>query len=86
MDNNKNVSTNVDQINDKLSEVKTTLQDLFALSLEEIKSNPSAQEKVLSQWSEAIKDLGDFFFKESERTKNDKIYKTIMRSLMFKHR
>lgn len=85
MENNTNSSSNVILINDNLSKVKVILQDLLNFSLEEIKNNPSSEEEILDLWTDYIRSLGDFFFQEFERTNNKKLYKRMIRSLMFKH-
>ncbi|MBC2581316.1 hypothetical protein [Clostridium sp. DJ247] len=85
MGNNTNNSSNVILINDNLNKVKELLQDLLAFSLEEIKNNPSSEEEIMSVWSNSIKNLGDLIFCEFERTNNKKLYKRMMRSLMFNH-
>lgn len=84
MKNSTNSSSNVILINENLSKVKIVLQDLLKFSLEEIKNNPSSEEEILTLWSNSIRSLGDFFFQEFERTNNKKLYKRMIRSLMFK--
>lgn len=84
MENNTNSSSNVILINDNLSKVKVILKDLLSFSLQEIKNNPSSEEEILASWSSSIRNLNDFFFQEFERTNNKKLYKRMIRSLMFK--
>ena len=85
MENNTNNLSNVILINDNLNKTKIILQDLLNFSLEEIKNNPSSEEEILALWTNSIRSLGDFFFQEFERTNNKKLYKRMIRSLMFKH-
>lgn len=85
MGNNTINSSNVILINDNLDKVKEIIQDLLAFSLEEIKNNPSSEEEIMSLWSKSIRNLGDLIFSEFERTNNKKLYKRMMRSLMFNH-
>ncbi|MCI1944803.1 hypothetical protein [Clostridium luticellarii] len=85
MENNTGISTNAILINDSLNKAEAVLQDLLLFSLEEIKNNPSSEEKILSLWSESMVDLGNFFFQECERIDNKRLYKRIVRSLIFKH-
>jgi helix-turn-helix protein len=84
MKNNTNSSSNVILINDNLSKVKVILQDLLKFSLEEIKNNPSLEEEILTLWSDSIISLGNLFFQEFEKTNNKKLYKRMIRSLIFK--
>ncbi|CAB1253894.1 hypothetical protein ACFHWD_04770 [Clostridium sp. MT-14] len=84
MENNADISANAILINDSLNRAEAVLQDLLIFSLEEIKNNPSSEEKILSLWSESITDLGNFFFQECQKVNNKRLYKHVMRSLMFK--
>jgi helix-turn-helix protein len=85
MENKSNSSSNVVLINSNLNKTKIILQDLLSFSLAEIKNNPSSEEEILALWTNSIKNLGDFFFQEFEKTNNKKLYKRMIRSLMFKH-
>lgn len=85
MKDNKDNSANLVLLNNNLDKVKEILQDLLSSSLEEIKNNPSSEEKILTLWCNSVKSLNDFFFQEFERTNNKKLYKRIMRLVMFKH-
>lgn len=76
---------NVTLLNDNLEKVKEILQDLLMASLEEIKNNPSSEEKILNLWCNSIKSFNDFFFQQFEKTNNKRLYKRIMRLIMFKH-
>ncbi|WP_446899194.1 hypothetical protein ACSVC9_04670 [Clostridium sp. LBM24168] len=84
MENNKDASANVILIDDSLNRAEEVLQDLLIFSLEEIKNSPSSEEKILALWSQSIAALDDFFFRECQRIDNKKLYKRIIRSLMFK--
>lgn len=84
MENNTNGSDNVTLISDSLTKTKTVIQDLLTFSLEEIKNNPSNEEEILNLWLKSIRNIEDFFFQEFERTNNKKLYKRMIRLLMFK--
>ncbi len=84
MENNADISASTILINDSLNRAEAVLQDLLIFSLEEIKNNPSSEEKILSLWSESITDLGNFFFRECQKVNNKRLYKHVVRSLMFK--
>ncbi|MFL0198355.1 hypothetical protein ACJDU8_22725 [Clostridium sp. WILCCON 0269] len=81
---NDNNSPNVALINSDLDKVKEILQDLLVFSLEEIKNNPSSEERILTLWCNYIKSFNDFFFQEFERTNNKKLYKRAVRLLISK--
>ncbi|MFL0198906.1 hypothetical protein ACJDU8_25660 [Clostridium sp. WILCCON 0269] len=85
MKGNDNNSPNIALIGNDLDKVKGILQDLLVFSLEEIKNNPSSEERILTLWCNHIKSFNDFFFKEFERTNNKKLYKRAVRLLIFKH-
>ncbi|MBV7275493.1 hypothetical protein I6U48_21555 [Clostridium sp. PL3] len=84
MENNTNSSAKVTLIGDSLNKARTVIQDLLTFSLEEIKNNPSSEEEILNLWLSSIRNVEEFFFKEFERTNNKKIYKRMIRLLMFK--
>jgi hypothetical protein len=85
MRDNANWSSNLISINDKLSEIKGILRDTLQFSLEEIKNNPSSEKEILDLWSDYVMSLGDLFFEESEKINNKKLYKRMVRALMFKN-
>ncbi|MFL0196849.1 hypothetical protein ACJDU8_14965 [Clostridium sp. WILCCON 0269] len=84
MKDNKDNSANLVVLNNNLDKVEEILQDLLIFSLEEIKDNPSSEERIVTLWCNSIKNFNDFFFQEFERTNNKKLYKRIIRLLMFK--
>ncbi|WP_411681149.1 hypothetical protein [Clostridium thailandense] len=84
MENNTNSSANVTLISDSLNKARTVIQDLLTFSLEEIKKNPSSEEEILNLWLSSIRNVEDFFFEEFERTNNKKLYKRMIRLIMFK--
>ena len=80
---NTRLTDNMAKVDTNLSIIEETLKDIVRTSIEEIENDKAREKEVISLWTEHINNIGDFFFKECERTGNKGLYKNIVKYMMF---
>jgi len=75
---------NITKIRDELDHAKTLIENSFSLSFEAINKDPLNEKYLIDLWSKYFQNLNYSFLRESEKTNNQKLYKNVIKYIMFK--
>ena len=77
-------SLDINLIINSLNNIEEELSMALTCSLNEIKSNPLEEKKIIELWTKHISYISDFLFLECDRTGNKNVYKKLVKSIIFK--
>lgn len=80
---NTTLTNNMERIDISLCNIEKTLKDMVRMSIEEMKNDTAKEKELISLWDNHANHIGDFFFEECERTGNKRLYKDIVKYMMF---
>jgi len=77
------LTDNMREVDNNLSIIEETLKDIIKTSIEQIKNDPAIEKKLISLLANHTNNIGNFLFEECERTNNKRLYKNIVKYMLF---
>ncbi|WP_026882805.1 hypothetical protein [Clostridium akagii] len=77
------LNDNIRDLDNNLSNIEKTLEDLVKVSVQQIKDNPTQEKQLISLWASHANKISNFFFNECQITDNKQLYKNIIKYMLF---